>query len=89
MKRQFMSLRNKKIGFGSTFRCREGVSTSTTPIKSVPLNQMLFLKIVSKMILKFDIYKLITLKTCAHFYYLFLNFSLWKKHDRIFIDPLH
>ena len=37
-----------KIGFGSTFTCREGVSTPTTPVKSVPLNQMLLLKIGSK-----------------------------------------
>ena len=48
MKRQFTSLRKQKIGFGSTFTCREGVSTPTTPVKSVPLNQMLFLKMDSK-----------------------------------------
>ena len=55
MKRQFTSLRRQKIGFGNTFTCREGVSTPTTPVKSVPLNQMLFLKNGLKMVLKFDI----------------------------------
>ena len=48
MKSQLMSLRKQKIGFGSTFTYREGTSTPTTPVKSVPLNQMLFLKIGSK-----------------------------------------
>ena len=48
-------LAKTKIGFGSTFTCREGVSTPTTPVKLVPLNQVLFLKVSFKMILKFDI----------------------------------
>ena len=48
MKRQFTSLRKQKIKFESTFTCREGFSALTTPVKSVPLNQMLFLKIVQK-----------------------------------------
>ena len=38
-----MSLR-KKIRFGSTFTCREGVGTPTTPVKSVPSNQIWFFK---------------------------------------------
>ena len=38
-------LAKTKIGFESTFTCREGVSTPTTPVKLVPLNQMLLLKI--------------------------------------------
>ena len=42
MKRQFTSLRKQKIGFESTLTCREGVSTPTTPIKSVPLTQISF-----------------------------------------------
>ena len=41
-------LMKTKIGFGSTFTCREGVSTPATLIKSVPLNRMWFLKIGSK-----------------------------------------
>ena len=73
MKRQFTSLRKTKIRFGSTFTCREGVSTPTAPVKSVPLNQMWFLKIGSKWFLKFDTYKLITLKTCVHFLLFFIS----------------
>ena len=45
MKRQFTNLRKQKIEFESTFTCLEGVSTPTTLVKSVPLNQVLFLKI--------------------------------------------
>ena len=48
-------LAETKIGFGSTFTCQEGVSTPTTPVKSAPSNQMRFLKIGSKMVLKFNI----------------------------------
>ena len=55
MKRQFKSLRKKKIGFESTFTCREGVSTPTTPLKSVPLNQVLSLKVNSQMVLEIDV----------------------------------
>ena len=46
----------KKIEFGSTVTCQEGVSTPTTPVKSVPSNRMCFFKKNwFKMILKFDI----------------------------------
>ena len=69
MKRQFTSLRKQKIRFENTFTCREGVSTPTTPIKSVPLTRILFFENWFKMVLKFDTYKLITLKTCVHFYF--------------------
>ena len=48
-------LAKTKNGFGSTFTCREGVSTPTTLVKSIPSNQMWFLKIDSKMVLKFNI----------------------------------
>ena len=48
MKKQLTDLRKQKIRFGSTFTCQEGVSTLTTPEKSVPSNQILFLKIGSK-----------------------------------------
>ena len=74
MKRQFTSLRKQKIGFGYTLTCREGVSTPTTPIKSVPLTQISFFENWFKMVFKFDTYKLITLKTCVHFYYFLFLF---------------
>ena len=79
MKRQFTGLRKQKIGFGSTFRHREGVSTPTTSVKLVPLNQVLFWKIGSKWFLKFDIEKLIILKF----------FIRYEKYVKVFIDLLH
>ena len=48
-------LTKTKIELGSTFTCREDVSTPTTPVKSVPLKQVLFLKVGFKMVLEFDI----------------------------------
>ena len=42
MKKDSLVCENRKIGFGSMFTRREGVCTLTTPVKSVPLNQMLF-----------------------------------------------
>ena len=48
-------LAKKKIRLWSTFTCWEGVSTPTTLVKSIPLIQVLFLKVGFKMVLGFDI----------------------------------
>ena len=45
MKRQFTGLRKQRIGFGNPFTCRKRIYTPTTLVKSVPLNQVLFLKV--------------------------------------------
>ena len=84
MKRQFTSLRKQKIEFGSTLTCREGVSTPTTPIKSVPLTQISVFENWFKMVLKFDTYKLITLKLV--FISIIFYFYLWDS-EREFLDP--
>ena len=80
MKRQFTGLRGQKIGFESTFTCREDVSTQTTSDKSVSLNQMLFFEKWLKMILELDIQKLITSKTFIHLFIIFLIFLCGKTH---------
>ena len=85
MKRQFTSLRKQKIRFGSTFTCREGVSTPTTPVKIGTFELNVVFENWFKMVLKSDTYKLITSKTCVHFYHIFY-FSLWDS-EREFLDP--
>ena len=55
----------------STFTCQKGIGTSATPVKSVPSNQVLFLKIGLKWFLSL-IFRINYLKS----FYSFFNLSL-------------
>ena len=73
MKRQFMSLRNRKSG--SRVRLRVGkVLAPDNARKTGTFKSNVAFENWFKMVLKFDIYKLITLKTCVHFYYFLFLF---------------
>ena len=45
MKDYLLIYEKPEIGFESMFTCWEGICTPTTSVKSVPLNQVLFLKV--------------------------------------------
>ena len=74
-----------KNGFESTFTYREGVSTLTMPVKSIPLNQMLFLKIGSKNGLRIVTYRINYLENS----YSLTNFNSFVvgQYMKILIDP--
>ena len=78
-----------EIRFGSTITCREGIGAPKMPIKLVPLNQMLSLKIGLKWF-QFWYLRLIVLKTFIHLLLSFqtLIFFWWENmQEFILTDP--
>ena len=84
--RLFTNLRKPEIGFGSTFICREGIYTLTTPVKSVLLNQVLFFNVSLKSFQNMT-FRINYLENFIHLPILIYFFV--GQYVKIFIHPSH